>query len=88
MRKRPEPINTRSRSKSPSPMFMSRSVLPRRVSETKQVTQPIHKASETKPKIKILSSSGELVEPTTPPGIPPYISRIIKRPVIKISKII
>jgi hypothetical protein len=81
MRTRPDPIDvSRSRSKSPSRMF--RSI--QRKFETKQLTAPIR--SETKKahsKIKVLSISGEMVEPHTPPGVPPYIRSTIRRPIIK-----
>jgi hypothetical protein len=48
-------------------------------SETKKVN-PLHRTSE---KMKVVSASGELVEPHTPPGLPPYLKPGIKRPIIK-----
>ena len=67
---RPTPIVTRS--KSPSPMFRSK---------TRTISSHI-----LQPRKKVMSASGQLVEPKTPPGIPPYINQTIKRPVIKISR--
>lgn len=84
MRKRPEPIDvSRSRSKSPSPMFRSRSIpsdilrptLTPRKSDKR--ANPLHGSSVK----MVLTASGELVEPKTPPGPPPYLKP--KRPVIK-----
>ena len=69
---RPTPIISRSRSKSPSPMFRS--------------STPKSKTHILQLRKKVMTASGELVEPKTPPGIPPYIGRNIKRPVIKMSK--
>ena len=73
--RRPEPIDvSRSRSKSPCRSILSDILQPRR-----------RPASETIPKIKVLTASGELVEPKTPPGPPPYLKSSIKRPIIRIG---
>lgn len=91
---RPHPIDvSRSRSKSPSPMFRSTTprsimsyILQPRKHETKHINTTCNAMFETRCKEKILTSYG-LVEPKTPPGPPPVISNKqihpIKRLVIK-----
>jgi hypothetical protein len=77
---RPAPIDvSRSRSKSPTAAF--RSSTPK---SGRSISSHILKPRKRE---KILTPSGMLVEPRTPPGPPPYIRRVIKRPIIKaISK--
>ena len=83
---RPSPIDTRSRSKSPTPMFRSSTPKSKSPSPMFRSSTPKSKTHILQLRKKVMTASGELVEPKTPPGIPPYIGRNIKRPVIKMSK--
>jgi len=90
---RPGPIDvSRSRSKSPSRMF--RPTTPRSIPtyilqptrnalhETINLVEPMKNAlRETK---KVISFYGVLVEPKTPPGLPPELpKKMFKRPTLK-----
>ena len=80
------PKSNLSRSKSPTAAFMSSTPKSNR-SISSKILQPFKSISknpilESREKVKVMTLCG-LVEPKTPPGLPPYIRPTIKRPTIK-----